>query len=648
MSSRTCCPSLEHLDLRRLLYKLYMPSMGRSAVAFVALCGALCTLSSLLFLHGRTSKSAALAIAASDKTFLATSSATSIAASDKSAAVAAARAVPTPPAPAVVASSVGHAASSRRQQFSSCGKANNTVRPGMTMQIADPHDPSKIYGNIRLILRPEWSVPSVHFASGVAAKAAPSTVYRLEPGFLIQGRLDTRGMVPPNKDRTRAKKVMERGEVGWAGGSAGPDYFIYLGAGPAGWLGNPHDGTIFAEVADEESMAVANNVSLVPLGQTTAPGQMHLLRAPLKVSVSPWAMPPDALDVSQAVGMGSTQGSSSGPNPAWLPPPPGTRPLGILKTAAVSVDAAAAAAPPSCNVLPRTELHGGVVKWGADHLLEDAAACCAACQSTKRCNVWVYCGSKANCGTRHKQCWLKHADNVWADKTLLVGTNELWTAGTTQAAPADHPSGAGRRLPTAESAGLLSLVADVGSGGAPVVARLRLREDGAPRAAATLRALADAAGSGSNGAAVSGNSGCYAALLDGRPVPQSFGAETLPDGIGSDERWPRGAAMIRGVLWPPGSVGPPESVGNGSSASGGLSAVEPSPVGVLRGSVAWAVSGGDGPHFFIALADMPNLGVSLTVWGEVVAEDLAKLDVLAADAAAGKLLALPMALSVRR
>jgi len=31
---------------------------------------------------------------------------------------------------------------------------------------------------------------------------------------------------------------MERGEVGWAGGTAGPDFFIYLGLGPAGWLGN--------------------------------------------------------------------------------------------------------------------------------------------------------------------------------------------------------------------------------------------------------------------------------------------------------------------------------------------------------------------------------------------------------------------------
>ena len=57
--------------------------------------------------------------------------------------------------------------------------------------------------------------------------------------------------------------------------------------------------------------------------------------------------------------------------------------------------------------------------------------------------------------------------------------------------------------------------------------------------------------------------------------------------------------------------------------------------------------GGDGPVFLIALADMPHLGVSLTVWAEVVAEDLGALDALAADVAAGTV-ALPAGLSVAR
>lgn len=121
--------------------------------------------------------------------------------------------------------------------------------------------------------------------------------------------------------------------MGWAGGSNGPDYFIYLGDGPAGWLGNPHDGTIFAEVsspkeiaplwsecersslfprisrrtlrrsalrsrvclalrsqvADEASMEVAGAISRIPLGRETKPGEMHLLGKELRLAVSSWA-----------------------------------------------------------------------------------------------------------------------------------------------------------------------------------------------------------------------------------------------------------------------------------------------------------------------------------------------------------------------
>ena len=42
---------------------------------------------------------------------------------------------------------------------------------------------------------------------------------------------------------------------------------------------------------------------------------------------------------------------------------------------------------------------------------------------------------------------------------------------------------------------------------------------------------------------------------------------------------------------------------------------------------------------------MPQLGVSLTVWGEVAAEDMPGLEALAADVEAGRR-SLPMALAV--
>ena len=89
-------------------------------------------------------------------------------------------------------------------------------------------------GVVRVNLRPEWSPTSFEYATGVAAaRSNTSTVYRLEPGFLIQGSLLVRG-VKPNSKNPRGAKVMERGEIGWAGGTKGPDYFIYMGAGPAG------------------------------------------------------------------------------------------------------------------------------------------------------------------------------------------------------------------------------------------------------------------------------------------------------------------------------------------------------------------------------------------------------------------------------
>eukprot|EP00966_Prymnesium_polylepis_P226197 5232447-Prymnesium_polylepis.1 len=59
--------------------------------------------------------------------------------------------------------------------------------------------------------------------------------YRVEYGFLVQGSL--RGVLPPNTltgcspapECQPGPRVMIRGDVGWAGGSAGPDFFIYLG-----------------------------------------------------------------------------------------------------------------------------------------------------------------------------------------------------------------------------------------------------------------------------------------------------------------------------------------------------------------------------------------------------------------------------------
>ena len=482
--------------------------------------------------------------------------------------------------------------------------------------------------------------------------------------------------------------------MGWAGGGPGPDFFIYLGTGPASWLGNPHDGTIWAEVADEASMAVAANVSLLPV-PPTKPGQMHLLAKHVPVRAAPWLPPEGALDASASVGRegGSGGGGTAGGDGGGALS--AAEPLGVLKVAGTAVDETSSRCSPSCHALPHTELHGRVVLWGETHLVDDAAACCEACHrhaaslkarskdgsaDTKSCNTWVFCASESRCAKRYRQCWLKHSDDLWADSTLLVGTSDAWISGTNEAAPREHPSGAGRVSPPAAEADI-ALTVDVSLPRVavpPTTLRVKLRAVGAPRATALVRSIAEAhekatraATSGGSSRlltdAASANSDTLAAatcahgparLLDAHIVPTRFGSANVTDGLGPHSRWPRGKAMIRGTLG-----GPPAALSarllrpaggsvaaNGSSSAEGPSqpsAVEPHPVGVRRGSLAWGVSGGDGPIFMVAIADMPHLGVSHTVWGEIVAEDLPALDALAGEVASGRL-HLPAALSLAR
>lgn len=606
------------------------------------------------------------------------------------------------------------------------------------------------HGFIRLLLRPEWSPGGAEYARLVAAAAQPtSQVYRLEPGFLIQGRLAAPG-VPAPRDNTRAPKLMERGEVGWAGGSAGPDYFIYLGLGPATWLGNPHEGTIFAEVADEESMQVASNVSLLPV-PLTAPGQMHLLKVPVPVTASlghvthdeheieegraatPWAAAADVearltkaeLEARRVV---QTSRFEAEPLSSLASVADGVPTLGVLKVVGAVIDASAAACAPSCHALPHTELHGDVVKWGESHVLTSAAACCAACEEhaaayggavattvtsgntgNKPCNVWVWCSNAERCGKRHGQCWLKHAKQLWADQAFTVGTSEAWTAGTVQAAPADHPSGAGRFTPSAADADLAldfalaiselqpsepivvksaakgvvagdaaaaTMFKRAGNGTWMRTVRLKIR-DAAPRSAARLRALAHAAaapeaarewaaalmdaaaGVAAVACAAEGHQEGHSpfdlhpdhsdpptasplgVLTGGQPVPKHWGQATLLDGFGVHARWPRGAAILHGIL---GAGWAGTGIRNGSFRM--RVPVEAHPVPVLRGSVCWSTLGADGPDFFIALADHPQLGVAHTIVGEVVREDIMLLDQLADDVARGRL-RLPARVRVR-
>jgi len=176
------------------------------------------------------------------------------------------------------------------------------VLPGKSLDVATPVLPAASagsislvklhtsFGDIRLRLRPEWSPDSVAYVRSVAAAPELCTsaceFYRVEPGFLLQGSL--RARIAPNSVTKEGPRHMVRGDVGWAGGSAGPDFFIYLGTQPATHWGLTH--TVWAEVADEESFAVAEQcVQQPPL--PTKPGEMHIIAERIPISPKVAAAP---------------------------------------------------------------------------------------------------------------------------------------------------------------------------------------------------------------------------------------------------------------------------------------------------------------------------------------------------------------------
>jgi len=61
-----------------------------------------------------------------------------------------------------------------------------------------------------------------------------------------------------------------------------------------------------------------------------------------------------------------------------------------------------------CRGMEGLELWGPAVKWGSDHRLPSAAACCAACKAmcphpedgACRCDSWVFCGDERKCKDR--------------------------------------------------------------------------------------------------------------------------------------------------------------------------------------------------------------------------------------------------------
>lgn len=225
---------------------------------------------------------------------------------------------------------------------------------------------------------------------------------------------------------------------------------------------------------------------------------------------------------------------------------------------------------------------------------------------------------------------------MWAAPQISVGTSPRWTTGTAASAPANHSSGAGLRPPRRDDADLVLRVqrgrAQPEAGAAGVLSlHLRMRAAGASRARARLEALL---------AQPAPCRGC--ALTFASSAPADWGSDQQADGQGPAQRWPAGRALVRGTL---GAAAAP------SSHEAALGAEFPQ-APVRRGTVGWWPTAGgsataSGPSFFVALADMPQLGTSAVTWADVALEDMPALEQLAAEVEAGTL-QLPLALRVER
>lgn len=147
---------------------------------------------------------------------------------------------------------------------------------------------------LRLRLLPEHSAPSVEFMRFAATHQCGGELYRSEKDFLVQGRINCGGSggapprvvkggcpagVLPDGKRACPKHdpncgchgpIMSKGMVGWAGGSSGPDLFIYTASRSCAVGGCPathwsRDHTVFAEVADDATWAVIEELYALPV-----------------------------------------------------------------------------------------------------------------------------------------------------------------------------------------------------------------------------------------------------------------------------------------------------------------------------------------------------------------------------------------------
>lgn len=227
----------------------------------------------------------------------------------------------------------------------------------------------------------------------------------------------------------------------------------------------------------------------------------------------------------------------------------------------------------TCRGIEHFELWGEVDKWGSSNLVDTAEDCCRQCSQRCQsadacsCNTWVFCGNKEACGENFKQCWLKRQEDVLKPDVHGLSPEIPWTSG----------------LIHAPGKGIIALATDHGN------IRIKLESTWAPITVNYIRDLLQ----------MKYCTGC-----------QFYRAEGLGEGWNSD-----GSRTSK----PP---GPPYALVQGTLQTDGLPYKpiprEAAPV-VKRGYVCLV---GEGPDFFISLADHTEWGNAHTVFGRVPEEDL--------------------------
>jgi len=128
------------------------------------------------------------------------------------------------------------------------------TREVVAIRLSVPGGDASAPVELRLRLLPEHSASSVAFVRHAAEQGCTGNLYRSEADFLVQGRIDCGGGTPGKPPAPKVEKggcpdgvspptgrkcpshdpkcgchgpLMGKGMVGWAGGSAGPDFFVY-------------------------------------------------------------------------------------------------------------------------------------------------------------------------------------------------------------------------------------------------------------------------------------------------------------------------------------------------------------------------------------------------------------------------------------